>query len=113
MHEVLRDPSRPLPADVHGDMATLLGHDFTDVRIHTDARAGASAEAVAAHAYTVGRHIVFAPGHFDPSSAHGRQLLVHELTHVAGYPPHAPTTSGDLQISTPSEAAERQGHRYE
>jgi len=111
VHEVLRDPSHPIPADVRGDMATLLGHDFTDVRIHTDERAGASAEAVAAHAYTVGRHIVFAPGRFDPSSAHGRQLLVHELTHVAGTPPRVPTPSGDLRISMPSEAAERHATR--
>ena len=106
--EGLRGPSRTIPADVLDDMETLLGHDFTDVRIHTDERAGASAEEVSAHAYTVGRHIVFAPGRFDPSSSHGRRLLAHELTHVAAHPVGDPIPSGDLRISTPSEAAERQ-----
>jgi hypothetical protein len=107
VHEVLRGHGQPIPANVRRDMEALLGHDFADVRIHTDERAGASAEAVAAHAYTVGRHIVFAPGCFDPGSALGRRLLTHELTHTAGLPPGVPTPSGDLRISTPAEAAER------
>lgn len=107
VHEVLRTQGRPLPADVRHDIGAQLGHDFADVRIHTDELAGASAEAVAAQAYTVGRHIVFAPGRFDPGSATGRRLLAHELTHAASHPPGMPTPSGDLRISTPSEAAER------
>src|SRR5262249_37885068 len=48
----------------------------------TDERAGGSARAVGALAYTVGRHVVFAPGLYDPQSARGRRLLAHELTHV-------------------------------
>lgn len=107
VHEVLRSPGRPLPADLRHDMEARLGHNFADVRVHADERAGASAEAVAAHAYTVGRRIVFAPGRFDPGSAQGRRLLAHELTHAAGHPPGSPTPSGDLRISTPTEAAER------
>jgi len=107
VHEVLRAQGRPIPAEVRRDIEALLGHDFADVRVHTDERAGASAEAVAAHAYTVGRHIVFAPGRFDPGSAQGRRLLAHELTHAAGHPLGLPTPSGDLRISTPAEAAER------
>jgi Domain of unknown function (DUF4157) len=107
VHEVLRGQGRPMQAAVQRDMEARLGHNFADVRVHTDERAGASAEAVAAHAYTVGRHIVFAPGLFDPGSAQGRRLLAHELTHAAAHPPGLPTPSGDLRISTPAEAAER------
>ena len=107
VHEVVRGHGRPMPAGVRRELEALLGQDFADVRVHTDERAGASAQAVAAHAYTVGRHIVFAPGRFDPGSAQGRRLLAHELTHAAGHPPGAPTPSGDLRISTPTEAAER------
>lgn len=107
VQEVLRGPSRPIPADVRCDMETLLGHNFADVRVHTNERAAASAEAVASHAYTVGRHIVFATERFDPGSAQGRRLLAHELTHTANHPPGAPTPSGDLRISSPAEAAEQ------
>src|ERR1039458_6180209 len=41
-----------------------IGADFTGVRVHTDTRAAESAQALRARAYTVGRHVVFAPGEF-------------------------------------------------
>src|SRR5262249_30271667 len=43
VHEVLRGQGRPIPADVRRDIEARLGHDFADVRVHTDERAGASA----------------------------------------------------------------------
>ena len=44
----------PLAPDVRADMESRLGHDFGNVRVHTDSRASESAQAVGAHAYTVG-----------------------------------------------------------
>ena len=58
------------------------GHDFARVRVHADAAAAASARAVHALAYTVGNHIVFGAGQFSPTTAAGRRLLAHELTHT-------------------------------
>ncbi len=57
--------------------------DLSRVRLHTDARAAESAQAVQANAYTVGSQIVFGSGQYDPGSAGGRRLLAHELAHVA------------------------------
>ncbi len=57
-------------------------HDRGVVRVHTDARAAASARSVDAEAYTVGRHIVFGAGVYAPGTASGRALLAHELAHV-------------------------------
>jgi hypothetical protein len=54
----------------------------SNVRIHRDAEAAASAAAVRARAYTVGSDVVFARGAYAPGSAAGRRLLAHELTHV-------------------------------
>lgn len=85
-----------------------MGHDFADVRVHTDARAGESATEVEALAYTVGRHLVFAPGRFDPHGSAGQRLLAHELTHAAASRPGATTPAGALRVSTPDEPAERQ-----
>jgi hypothetical protein len=107
VHEVLRSQGQPLPSDVRSDMEARMGHNFADVSLHTDERAGASAETVAAQAYTVGRHIVFAPGRFDPASTAGRRLLAHELAHAAGHPSGLPAPAGDLRISTPAEPAEQ------
>ena len=107
VHEVLRGPGQPLPPAVRGTMEAMLGQDFADVQVHTGTRAGESAAAVSAQAYTVGRHVVFAPGRFEPGTAAGQRLLAHELTHAAGHQPGAPTPSGTLRISAPGDAAEQ------
>ena len=52
---------------------------FSDVRVHSDANAGASARAVNALAYTVGSDIVFAHGQFAPGSADGQKFLIPTL----------------------------------
>jgi hypothetical protein len=63
-------------------MEPRFGQDFSGVRVHTDARAAASAGAVRAHAYTVGSNIAFAAGAYSPRTAAGQRLLAHELTHT-------------------------------
>jgi hypothetical protein len=63
-------------------MGSRFGHDFSAVRVHTDAQAAASARAVNALAYTVGKDVAFAAGQYAPATDAGRQLLAHELAHV-------------------------------
>jgi hypothetical protein len=72
----------PLPPGVRGDFETRFGHDFSRVRVHTDARAAQTADALSARAFTVGTDVVFANGEFRPSTSEGRRLLAHELAHV-------------------------------
>lgn len=82
VHEVLRSPGQPLDHATRAFMEPRLGHDFSEVRVHTDARAADSSRAVEAHAYTVGRDMVFGAGQYSPRTREGRRLLAHELTHV-------------------------------
>jgi len=63
-------------------MESRFGHDFGQVRIHTDSRAAESASAIQARAYTSGRDIVFGQGQYQPESDNGKRLLAHELAHV-------------------------------
>ena len=63
-------------------MESRFGHDFSQVRVHTDAKAAQSARAVDARAYTVGRDVVFSEGHYTPHLRQGSKLLAHELAHV-------------------------------
>jgi hypothetical protein len=63
-------------------MAAKFGHDFSQVRIHTDARAGDAAAALGANAYAHGSDIVFGAGQWTPGSPQTERLLAHELTHV-------------------------------
>jgi hypothetical protein len=69
---------RPLPGDVKTKMEGAFGADFSAVRVHEGAQAGA----MGALAYTQGTDIHFQPGQYDPQSQHGQELLGHELTHV-------------------------------
>lgn len=82
VHEVLRSPGQPLDPAARNFFEPRFGHDFSQVRVHTDAKAAESAWAVNALAYTVGRDVVFGAGQHMPTSSTGRGLLAHELTHV-------------------------------
>jgi hypothetical protein len=80
--ESTRAGGDPLPGSVRSIFEPRFGYDFSNVRIHTDVRAGYTAKRMNALAYTMGPHITFAPGQFNPYSHEGQHLLAHELTHV-------------------------------
>lgn len=78
----LKGGGQPLDPATRAFMEPRFGHDFSQVRVHTDTRAAESARAVNALAYTVGRDVVFGAGQYVPGSTRGERLLAHELTHV-------------------------------
>jgi hypothetical protein len=87
-------------------MGARFGHDFSQVRVHTDARAGDEAEAFGANAYTLGSDIVFGAGQWTPGSPTTERLLAHELTHVVQQAQSGP---GDPQrVSRRWDASERE-----
>lgn len=98
----LASAGRALEPALRDDMETHFGHDFSRVRVHTDARAARSAQEVGAQAYTVGERIVFAQGRYAPGTAGGRRLLGHELTHVVQQSSRAPV--GVQRQDTPAPA---------
>jgi len=101
----------PLSPDVRGEMEARLGHDFGEVRVHTDSQAHESAKAVNAHAYTVGSNVVFQRDKYDPSSDEGKTMLAHELTHVAQQrsgPVDGTPAAGGIRVSDPSDRFERE-----
>jgi hypothetical protein len=63
-------------------MSSRMGHDFSDVKIHTDREAVRMNRELSAKAFTVGRDIYFNEGEYQPGSQEGRHLLAHELTHT-------------------------------
>lgn len=79
---VLAAGGHPLDADTRAFMEPRFHKNFSHVRLHWDARAGASARAVQARAFTIGHHIVLAPGEYAPGTPAGQALLAHELAHV-------------------------------
>ncbi|WP_244177555.1 DUF4157 domain-containing protein [Streptomyces atriruber] len=105
VHDVLRGGGRPLDTGTRTDMEARLGADFSDVRVHDDSAAKASAAEVGARAYTSGSHVVIGEGGAD------RHTLAHELTHVIQQRqgPVAGTDHGNgLRVSDPSDRFERE-----
>jgi hypothetical protein len=72
----------PLEQNTRALMETRFGHDFSQVRVHTDEKATASARDMNARAYTVGNDIVFGKGQYHPTAASSERLIAHELAHV-------------------------------
>ena len=60
----------------------MVGRDLGDVRVHTDAAAAASSQAIGARAFAYGPDVFLGAG----ERATDKQLMAHELTHVAQQP---------------------------
>jgi hypothetical protein len=78
----MRGGGQPLSSSAREFFEPRMGRDFSQVRVHTDARAAGFTHALKAKAFTTGRDIFFAPGQHDPHSQPGKRLLGHELAHV-------------------------------
>jgi hypothetical protein len=95
VHDVLQSPGHSIDQVTRISMETYFGHDFSRVKVHSDAQAAASARAVNALAYTVGNNLVFGSGQYAPVTIQGQRLLAHELTHVI----QQESTGGSLQAA--------------
>jgi hypothetical protein len=73
-------PGAPLDSDARAFFEPRFGHDFSNVRLHTGAKAAESARSVGALAYTVGNDVVF--GQSSGAVDARNRLLAHELAHV-------------------------------
>lgn len=107
VQETLATQGQNLSEETQAFMEPRFGHDFSQVRIHTDTRAAESAQALDAQAYTVGQDIVFDAGQYAPETQEGRGLLAHELTHVVqqrGTTAEGPLTVGPVDGSAEQEA---------
>lgn len=74
--------AKQTPQQVTQLFGSYFNTDFSDVRLHTNDRAAASAKAVGARAFTAGSEITFGRDQFAPHTAEGRKLLAHEFAHV-------------------------------
>ncbi len=110
VHEALDSPGQPLDAQTRAFMEPRLGHDFGGVRIHTDAKAEAAANAVNAQAFASGSHVAFATGQYRPTDTAGKILLAHELTHVIQHTNNPVMSSRVTEVLSPDSPAEREAN---
>jgi hypothetical protein len=82
VHEVLRSAGQPLDPKTRAFFEPRFGHDFSQVRVHTDTKAEKSTKSMNSLAYTLGQNIVLGSKGNDTKNSLTRFLLAHELTHV-------------------------------
>lgn len=71
-----------LDTGVRSQMESAFGHDFSNVRVHSDSAAAAQSFQLNARAFTIGNDVAFGAGEYNPGSLIGQALLAHELAHV-------------------------------
>jgi len=107
VYNVLRSSGQPLDTQTRAFFEQRFGHDFSRVRVHTDAEAAESARAVNALAYTVGYDIVLAQPAAFLGTTESTQLVAHELTHVVQQS-GASDDRASLQLGSTDSSSERE-----
>ena len=94
VQDALESKGELLPRPLRELLGQRFGFDLGQVRIHTDDRSAIATARLAAPAFAVGSHIVFAPGQYhpdrlaaalreiEPAGRRTLNLVVHELAHV-------------------------------
>jgi hypothetical protein len=85
-----------------------MGHDFSDVRVHTSSESDELNKQLSAEAFTTGKDVFFSQGAYDPDSGSGRELLAHELTHVVQQGSGAAGRGGAMTVNEPGDAHEQE-----
>src|SRR5882672_919010 len=81
VHDVLRSPGQPLESEMRTRLEPRFGHDFSHVRVHSDAMAAAAARAVSALAFASGHHVVLGERSLAAGTPASHRLMAHELAH--------------------------------
>ncbi len=82
VRDVISSPGRSLNPSIQRAMEDRMGDSLGDMRIHTGPKAAQACEQINARAFTVGNHVAFNSGEYDPESPEGKHVLAHELAHV-------------------------------
>lgn len=103
--EATRGGGKALDGNLRGTMEQSFGRDLSAVRVHTGGDADRLSRSLGADAFTTGSDIYFRHGEYRPETEAGKELLAHELTHVAQ---QGPAVQGRLTVGAPDDAYERE-----
>lgn len=104
---VLATPGMALDGPVRAAMESRFNHDFSDVRLHADAQAAASARSESAVAFASGSHVVLGEAAINAGPRTQGALLAHELAHVVQQRrgAHLPGTGDGAALEAEAEHA--------
>lgn len=80
--QAMQGGGHTMPEGLRAQMEGSFGHDFSNVRLHTDSAAADMSSRINAKAFTHGNDIYFNQGQFQPNTPAGQHLIAHELTHT-------------------------------
>ena len=80
--QTMQGGGHAMPEGLRAQMEGSFGHDFSNVRLHTDSAAADMSSSINAKAFTHGNDIYFNQGQFQPNTPAGQHLIAHELTHT-------------------------------
>jgi len=106
-----RGSGQTLDSGMAAKAGQTMGHDLSDVKVHTDAESNQLNEQLGAKAFTTGNDIFFREGAYDPGSSDGQRLLAHELTHVVQQGASAPTVQGKMMVNDPNDQYEAEADK--
>jgi len=102
----------PLGAKTREFLESRTGAGMDHVRVHTDGASADSAAGLHADAYTVGQHIYFGTGKYNPDSEGGKRLIAHEVAHTIqqgkGGAAVAPALHATVKVGAVNDPAERE-----
>lgn len=76
-------PAQPLAPATRAYFEPRMDMDLGGVQVHAGTEAAQASSKIGARAFTVGNRIAFGAGQYAPQMPAGRELLAHELVHVA------------------------------
>lgn len=95
----LKGEAMQLPASVQSKLSPFLGFDLSNVKVFAGPIAAMAADAMGAHAFTLGKNIFLGENKLNFNTAEGLGLLAHELLHTSHF------SSGD-SVDSKEQAAE-------
>jgi hypothetical protein len=106
-----RGSGASLDQDVAAKAGSVMGQDFSGVKVHTDSTADQLSRELNAKAFTTGSDIFFREGEYQPGSSAGQHLLSHELTHVVQQGASVPSVQGKMTVNDPNDQYEAEADR--
>jgi len=103
-----RSGGQDLDGGVQTSLGEAMGQDFSEVRVHTSKEADTLNQELGARAFTTGQDVFFREGEYDPHSSAGKELIAHELTHVAQQGSGAASGGSRMTVNEPGDAFEQE-----
>jgi hypothetical protein len=101
-----RGGGQSLDENVASQAGEAMGHDFSDVNVHTDSQSNELNKSLGAKAFTTGKDIFFRDGAYNPGSDDGQRLISHELTHVVQQSGNTSPGQGKMKVNDPNDQYE-------